>query len=66
MGNERKVQPVNQAGDQVDAGYQPEVQELERRGYQPQVSRPLKLEELKPPKGGSAIQRPNSSAPKQP
>ena len=53
---ERKSRPAV-----LQEGYQPKAEQTERRGYQPQASG-LKPEQLKPPRGDTAIQPPKAPA----
>ncbi len=51
----------------VEGGYQPQArsqQDQDQRGYQPQASKPVNIQNLKPPKGGSAIQPPKTDSSK--
>ena len=56
MTNDRKSRPVP-----LSEGYQPKPEEVEKRGYQPQGSG-LKPEQIKPPRGDTAIQPPKAPA----
>ena len=46
---------------EFEVGYQAKLEHIERRGYQPQPSG-LKPEQLKPPRGDTAIQPPKAPA----
>lgn len=47
----------------VQKGHEPTTDDIEK-GYQPRAGGPVDPTTLKPPQGGSAIQRPRSPAPK--
>lgn len=53
---ERQTEPQGTGGTPVR-------DRVEQRGYQPQADRPLNPQELKPPKGGSAIEPPSVPRP---